>query len=161
MAARNIAGTGDRGAAAEATARGEGDADAAPPEEEDTNGRRGRADVDRAARGERDADTARIAADGLVCLGAGDRATVQLDTGTGSCAAASEETATPQREEEDVLVIINSAVHRSTTPNHVACNLDLDKDDKTEEEQLRVYLFILRPVFVTSFLCRIIPRVCP
>ena len=69
-------------------ARGEGDADAAPTEEEDSNGGTGHADVNRAALEEGEADAARIAADGLVCLGAGGRATIQLDAGTGGCAHA-------------------------------------------------------------------------
>ena len=63
------------------------------------------------AQREGDADAAQIAADGLVCLGAGDRATVQLDAGTGGCVAASEEAATPQEEEGDALFIVTSAVH--------------------------------------------------
>ena len=131
------AGVGGRRAGAGAAVRGKGDGDAAPPEGENTNGRRGRPNFDHAVRGEGDSDAARIVAVGLVCLGAGGRATVQLDAGTGSCAAASEVAATPQgKEEEDVPVIIKSAVHRSVTPNDDTCNLDLDEGDEAEEEQL-------------------------
>ena len=117
-------------------ARGEENSDAAPPEKEGTNAETCQADASRESRGEGDTDAARIAADGLVCLGSGGRAAIRLDAGTGGCASASEENATPQGEEDDVPVIINSAVHRSVTPNDVTCNLDLDEDDEAEEEQL-------------------------
>ena len=100
-----------RGATAGTAARAEGDTDATPPEEDDASGRRGRADVDRMEQWEGDADATQIAADELVCLGAGDRATVQLDAGTGGCVAASEEAATPQEEEGDALFIVTSAMH--------------------------------------------------
>ena len=47
----------------------------------------------------------------LTCLWAGGRTTVQLEAGTVSCAVASEVAATPQREEEDVPVIIKLGLH--------------------------------------------------